>query len=725
MSNKSRSSWYTQVERLIIIIALIIVGIWLFQQLNWLDIIPDLFSFWQWGQEVFSLVGTSLQALLLPSTTGLAIAFLIIQLFPSSPPVWARATVSGILLLLGLRYIVWRLFVTLNLSDPWNGSLSILFFAIDVMAFFVCLGSLLQMTFTIDRSPEADRMSQAVLKGTYCPWVDVWVPTYNEPVELLRRTIIGCQAMDYPHKRVYLLDDKRRPQMRALAQELGCFYLDRPDNRHAKAGNLNNALKHTNGELIVSFDADFIPTRNFLTRTVGFFQDPQVALVQTPQTYYNGDPIKHNLGLGNIVTNDQDLFFRLLQSGRDAMNAVICCGSSFIMRRKAVEKIGGIPTETLCEDLLTSLKLQAAKYRVLYLNEGLSAGASAENIGGYIDQRIRWGQGTFQTLFCKVNPLVMPGLNIVQRFIYAVGILGWFLGGLQVLFLMVPLGFLLLGLTPLQAQFNELLFFWLPYYLMNLTVFAWLNGGRRSAFWADVYANITCFPLALMTVTTLIQPFGKSFKVTPKGVSSQGVYLNWQVASPLLVMLVLYIIALGVHLFGFHWDSKPNSPAFSLFWAIYNTCILVITIQVAIDVPQEVLSLCFPHQLPCQLTLGDHKVEATTVNLSQKGTKIKFIPMALPNELTSISLLDISNIGLMNAPVMLQGAGGMSEVELEFVGLSLEQERQLVEFLFCRAGQWKETTISETKSFWALLSSIFRLYSLAETNKVNSNASVI
>jgi cellulose synthase (UDP-forming) len=213
---------------------------------------------------------------------------------------------------------------------------------------------------------------------------------------------------------VYLLDDKRRPAMRSLAEELGCIYICRPDNRHAKAGNLNHAMKQTQGELIVSFDADFIPTREFLTRTVGFFQDPQVALVQTPQTFYNGDPIKHNLGLGGVLTNDQDLFFRLVQSGRDTFNCVICCGSSFIMRRQAVEKVGGIPTDTLCEDLLTSVKLQAAKYKVLYLNEALSAGASAENIGGYIDQRIRWGQGTLQTLFCSLNPLTMPGLNLVH-----------------------------------------------------------------------------------------------------------------------------------------------------------------------------------------------------------------------------------------------------------------------------------------------------------------------
>ncbi|MDV2993461.1 MAG: Cellulose synthase 1 [Chroococcidiopsis sp. SAG 2025] len=720
-----RSSWYNHTERVLIVIALILVGIWSTQQLNWLDLMAELLNFWQWGKGFFANVVSSLHVLLFPSVLGVAAATIAIHAFPSSPPVWVRVAVSSIVALLGLRYLTWRLFITLNFSDFWNGSLSLLFLAIDIAGFVVCVASLCHMSFITNRSPQADRLSKAVIAGTYCPWVDVWIPTYNEPVELLRRTIIGCQAMDYANKRVYLLDDKRRPAMRSLAEELGCVYICRPDNRHAKAGNLNHAMKQTQGELIVSFDADFIPTREFLTRTVGFFQDPQVALVQTPQTFYNGDPIKHNLGLGGILTNDQDLFFRLVQSGRDTFNCVICCGSSFIMRRHAVEKVGGIPTETLCEDLLTSVKLQAAKYKVLYLNEALSAGASAENIGGYIDQRIRWGQGTLQTLFCSLNPLTMPGLNLVQRCFYLIGILGWLLTGLQIFSLFVPLGFLVLGLMPLKAQMNELLFFWLPYYLINLTVFAWLNGSKRSSLWADVYANITCFPLALMTVKTLINPFGKGFKVTPKGVDARGVAVNWQVAYPLIFTLGLYVIALAVHLFGLQWEGKPASPGFSIFWGIYNACVLAIAIQVAIDVPQEVLSLSFPHQLACQLILGDRIIDGNTVEISQKRAKIQLdsFPTNYPSDTIShidIPFLELKTLALISLPNRTDKNG--TKIEIEFVSLTLEQERRLIEFLFCRPGQWQETPVSEFKSFWALITSVFRLYPLAETQRVNSNA---
>ena len=731
----TKTSWFTQLERVVLALALIVVGIWLVQQMNWLDILPELISFWQWGQSGFSLVGTSIHSLILPSTTGLAIAFLIIQLFPASPPVWARATVSGILLLLGLRYIIWRLFVTLNLSDLLNGSLSLLLFAIEVLSFVTNLGSIVQMNCPTNRTPEADRMSKAVIKGTYCPWVDVLVPTYNEPVELLRRTIIGCQAMDYAYKRIYLLDDQRRPAMRSLAHELGCLYISRPDNRHAKAGNINNALKQMNGELVVVFDADFIPTRNFLTRTVGFFQNSQVALLQTPQTFYNSDPIANNLGLESIVANEQDMFFRVLQPGRDAINAAICCGTSFVVRRKILEKIGGIPTESIAEDLMTSLKIQADGYRVLYLNEALSAGAAAENVGGYIDQRSRWGQGTLQTLFCKTNSLIIPGLNLGQRLYYALGILFWPLAGLQFVILLMPLAYLMFGLAPLQVEVNEMLFFWLPYYLVSLVVFAWLNGRTRSVFWADVYTTLICFPLALMVIKTFISPFGKGFKVTPKGVSSQGINLNWQVAAPLFVVLALYILAIGMHLFGLQRATNPDSLALNLFWAIYNLCVLVLTIQVAIDVPQQVLSLDFPHQLSCQLCLDAQQFEGITVNLSEKRTRSKFTSSVLSAQLPNTGFLHIPSISLFNLPVVLKTKmstvknaaephfGDTSELELEFTNLDLKQERQLVEFLFCQPGQWQKLHISETKSLWSFLSSVFRLYSLTETTGVNSNAS--
>ncbi|MBV8886397.1 MAG: glycosyltransferase [Chroococcidiopsidaceae cyanobacterium CP_BM_RX_35] len=727
MAKNSKISWYTKLEQVAFALAFVLVGIWLFQQLDWIEIGSELLSFRHWGEAIFSLVSTSTQALLSPSIMGLAIALVAVQLYPVAPPVWVRATVVGILILLAMRYVFWRVFVTLNFSDPFNCSLSLLFFAVELLGLTVNLGSLWLMVVTVDRSSEADRLSRAVIEQDYQPSVDVLVPTYNEPVEMLRRTIIGCQALDYANKQVYLLDDKGRPQMRALAEELGCFYLTRPDNRHAKAGNLNNALKQTSGDLIVVFDADFIPTKNFLTRSVGFFQDYRVALVQTPQTFYNGDPIRHNLGLADF-TNDQDFFFRKMQLGRDATNTVICCGSCFIIRRRHLEEIGGIPTETLCEDLLTSLQLQAAGYRVLYLNEALSAGAAAEDVGGYIDQRLRWGQGTLQTLLVKTNPLIMPGLNLAQRFFQSLGIFYWLIAGFQAMFMLVPLIYLLFGLTPLVAELNGLIFFWVPYYVVNVSVFAWLNERKRSVFWADVYSNIICFPVALMIMGMFLKPFGKRFKVTPKAISFQGIRVNWTIIYPLITVLGIYLAVLAMYLLGFEWHTQPHLETINFIWSIYNVCMLIVTIQVAVDVPQQVLSLSFPHQLKGELTLNEHQLGVTTATLSQQGTTIKLAPDALPTQFPNNGWLHLPIIGLLNVPVELRNvnsdAAGSIELEWEFTALSLLQERRLIEFLFCQPGQWQETQISETKSFWSLLVAVFRFYPLTRTMGKRRNTSI-
>ena len=165
--------------------------------------------------------------------------------------------------------------------------------------------------------------------------------------------------MEYGPKTIYLLDDTPRPAIKALAAELGCEYITRPDNQHAKAGNLNHAIPKTQGELLALFDADFVPTTNFLTRTLGFFQDPQVALVQTPQSFYNPDPIARNLGLEDVLTPEEEVFYRQIQRVRDGAGAVVCAGTSFVLRRAALPAMGGFVTDAESDAFFAGILLAA------------------------------------------------------------------------------------------------------------------------------------------------------------------------------------------------------------------------------------------------------------------------------------------------------------------------------------------------------------------------------
>ena len=267
-------------------------------------------------------------------------------------------------------------------------------------------------------------------------------------VEEIEKCVAAVKGEVPPIAPINLID-QRRPQMRTLAQELGCHYRDRPDNRDAKAGNMNAALPSSRGELIAVFDADFIPTQDFLERTVGFFSDSKVGLVQTPQNFYSVDAVSRNLGLPGIITEEQQVFFRAAQPGRDTFGATLCHGTSFVVRRKAVEEIGGFPGETLSEDWATSIKLQSRGHKCYYLNELLSAGAAAEFTSEFVGQRLRWARGTLQSFFASTNPITVPGLTLAQRLIHLCGPMHYLPFVSRFFCLLLPLLYFFFGIVPL------------------------------------------------------------------------------------------------------------------------------------------------------------------------------------------------------------------------------------------------------------------------------------
>ncbi len=231
-----------------------------------------------------------------------------------------------------LRYLYWRVTLTLSLDGPLDATASVLLLAAELYGVTVLFLGYFQTIEMEKRTPSPLHR---------LPSVDVFVPTYNEPIEIVRRTLIGALAIDYPRKQVFLLDDGRRPAFEAMAHELDCFYLTRSDNAHAKAGNLNRAMQGTHGDLIAIFDADHVPVRGFLRKTVGFFEDDSVALVQAAQHFFNPDPYERNLKLEGRIAPEQTFFYRVIQPGNDFWNSAFFCGSCAVLRRAAIESIGG------------------------------------------------------------------------------------------------------------------------------------------------------------------------------------------------------------------------------------------------------------------------------------------------------------------------------------------------------------------------------------------------
>ena len=663
---------------------------------------------------------TPLFVVLLPAGLLGVFTYAMTTLYPH-PARWQRALM--ILLLSGLYtvYMAYRLFATFNFSTWVTIVFSVLFFLAEFIIYVKAMSANLQMFWPKNRSPDATRLSEGVRSGRFLPNVDVFIPTYSEPAEILRRTVLGCQSLRYPRKQIYLLDDQRRPVMRALARELGCHYRDRPDNKHAKAGNMNAALTSTNGELIAVFDADFIPTQDFLERTVGFFTDPQVGLVQTPQNFYSVDAVSRNLGLPGVITEEQQVFMRAAQPGRDSMGAIICHGTSFILRRKALEDIGNFPGETLSEDWATSIKLQAAGYKTLYLNELLSAGVAAEFISEFVTQRLRWARGTLQSFFATTNPLTVPGLRWIQRVVHLCGPIHYLPMVSRLFCLLLPLLFFFFGIVPLNTPGQLLFTFFLPYWVCQALALSWLAAGHRSAFWSEVYDTMLCFPMTLTIFDTLRKPFGKPFKVSAKGETKSGLTFNPVVGVPLLVLMALYVPAIIYAVINARWAADPGIFALAIGWSGYSMFLLWLSFLASLDVPQLSTSLRFKHRLAGTIRRRGvtHPVmvaEISDMDLVLTGdpaetfgnTGGRYAPL-------SGLTLSVPVCGLHEVPVSAlpqDEAGGFA---FKLDRLPVDQHRALIAFLYCRPNQWDERGVPESLTFWHFLQAPFRMFPLAET----------
>ena len=347
------------------------------------------------------------------------------------------------------------------------------------------------------------------------PRVAVLIPTYNEGPEILVPTIAAAVAMEPAHE-TWVLDDGERPEVERLAAALGAKYLARPTHEHAKAGNLNHALGVIQADIIAVLDADHVAASEFLAATLGYFSDPKVALVQTPQDFYNVTSFEHGSGMAmGEPFHEQTLFYRLLQPGKNRWNAAFWCGTNALVRVSALEDVGGAATDTITEDIHTTIRLHRRGWKTVYHNEVLARGLAADDAAQYQLQRNRWGTGAMQVLRAE-NPLVVSGLTVGQRLGYAATLLGWFDAWRSLGFLLLPPAVLLTGQIPIVADgLTFALIFGVTYVLQQAALFLLGRGAYRPIL-SIVFDLVRMSPNAIATLT-LVLPRTPRFRVTPKG----------------------------------------------------------------------------------------------------------------------------------------------------------------------------------------------------------------
>lgn len=340
--------------------------------------------------------------------------------------------------------------------------------------------------------------------------VDVYVCTYDEPAEVVMATLAGCRALTYPHT-TWLLDDGRRPEMEELAKLAGARYLTRPDNAHAKAGNLNAALPRTEGELVLVLDADHVPMPDALDALVGYFDDERMAVVQTPHDFFNHDSVQHYV----VGRHEQSLFYRVVCPGKDRHGAAYWCGSAALIDRRALLEIGGVATETIAEDFHTTIRLLRHGWRTRYHDEVLVQGLAPHDLDGYLLQRDRWARGNLAVFTLPESPLRARELRPLTRLSYMASLLAYLAPPMRLL-LLLTLGLVLwTGELPMKISVAALAALWLPSLALNLSAGAALARGYMRIPESTHYELLT-MEIYARALRCAIRPGRTAFKVTPK-----------------------------------------------------------------------------------------------------------------------------------------------------------------------------------------------------------------
>ena len=615
--------------------------------------------------------------------------------------------------LMSTRYIYFRATQTLHFNSEIEAILGIGLFLAELYIWVILLLTYLQTVFPLKRGivPLPDDVS-------LWPTVDIYIPSYNESLDVVRDTVLAAQCIDYPKDKlnIYLPDDGKRREFAVFAADAGVGYITRTDNSHAKAGNLNHALKLTKGELICVFDCDHVATRIFLQATVGsFLQDPKLALLQTPHYFYSPDPFERNLSLGKNIPNEGSLFYGPIQQGNDNWNATFFCGSCAVIRRSALEEIGGFAVETVTEDAHTALKMQRLGWKSAFLAIPLAAGLATERLVLHVIQRTRWARGMTQ-IFRMDNPLFGRGLTWQQRCCYLSAMLYFQFALPRVAFLTAPLAYLLFNLNIIHSSAGLIFAYALPHLLLTIYLNSRMNGRYRYSFWGEIYDIVLAFHLILPTAITMIFPKRGKFNVTDKGGLLNIGYFDFTVVRPHLIVAILLtigIIAGLVRAFAHDYFAvDPKVIALNVGWGIYSLVFLLAAIAVARETRQTRKTIRIDVDVPVIVHYASGISSRThTQDLSMGGCRI-VVPdnRHLTDEIEEIELQLQS--GSISIPVNVIGADD-EFIRLMFEDIPLSRRRELVRVVLARADAWIRPPKPQDNPFRSLviiIRSVFDLF---------------
>lgn len=603
------------------------------------------------------------------------------------------------------RYFIWRATQTLTYYDFISFAAALLLFAAEIYG-----GTIYALGLFINMFPLWRKSVPLTTDIAGLPTVDVFIPSYNEDAAILDTTLLAALNMRYPagKLRVYLLDDGGTEQKRAdpnpakaaeaqhrhdtlmaLCAELGAHYLTRSRNLNAKAGNINSALKQTVGDLVVIFDADHVPTVDFLEHTVGaFMQNPRLFLVQTPHFFINPDPVEHNLQIFGQIPSENEMFYAVIQHGLDFWDASFFCGSAAVLRRAALMEVGGIAGQSITEDAETALSLHVRGWTSAYIDRPMIAGLQPESYSGFIVQRVRWAQGMLQILLLK-NPLTQKGLNWWQRLAYFNSAFFWFFPFARVAFLLAPAAYLIFGLRIYDANLQQFFAYALPHVAAAVIVSDFLFGRVRWAFVSELY-ELTQSLYALSGLLRVIRsPRSPSFMVTPKGEQRDEDFIS-ELSKP---FYVLYLLALASLSFGvwryFAFPLERDTVIITLSWELFNLVLLNGVMGVMLERKQRRQAPRMPAYEHASLHVSGYPpIPCAIGDISAGGIKLEFDrDISWPE---GEAMLQV-HINVLEQDVMLPlqpKSRASRSIGFAFAPRTLAERRQVVALAFGDSQRW-------------------------------------
>jgi cellulose synthase (UDP-forming) len=579
-----------------------------------------------------------IQAALLPVGLSLLLALLLDRVPRRG---WSAALALLVLVLVCLRYLHWRL-STIDQGTSLalvTGALMLLIEAVYLLQ----QGLWLLPAPLFDpgrRRRQADQLQPGVAAAPGS--VEFWVRTDDQEERLVRRSLIACRHVEHPDVRVTVLDAVGRPEVAEIARSLDMRYVALPPEcRHGQAFAplLAAALPGCEADLVALFDCRFMPFATFLKRTLGFFGDGRVVMVQTPLTHFRSEFYNRNLGADQVMPGERDLFFHYGQVVLDRFNSVQACGGSSVIRRRCLEAMLADPAGGARESTAVAA-LQRGGNTVVYLDEILSIGEAPHSFAAFLDQQLDQRRDQLAIIRAggtlpQAHPLApWPLLHQLGRSLAQLVPL------LRIAFLLLPLFALLMGFPLIKAGFSDYLAFGAPMLVLLYTIPSWLTGHHHSRFWGEVLEALTAVPSLGVLLGSR-----RRLQDRPRGVPAaqestvmlQSINLN--MAWPFLLILVELITVLFLRyvlplLPGFESLLSPgySGETLSLLWNLHNGWVMIICLTCAIDQPVRRQGDRIPIRRSGRLELGGFNGGGVTCDLSESGAAFQLNPDVQPPE---------------------------------------------------------------------------------------------